>query len=245
MCPATGTTTSSSELPQAPSTRAALALLLGCYRCAELLRRPAWDFAPDLARLREVGLSDEALGALVARGAVVHQAEPPRPNGLLRRPPATATATWSAQSRFMLTAEGVTLGLWAASPQADAAPRGPARQAAGGPPTGHEKPEWEPALRELRYRGQVVKRFHRAAQNQECLLNSFQELGWPCRLDDPLPAERGTDAAERLRDTVKTLNRSQQRHLLVFRAEVDGRGVRWAPLEGGGPDLPAPPPIFP
>jgi hypothetical protein len=71
------------------------------------------------------------------------------------------------------------------------------KQAAGQVLAAHEEPEWEPTLCELRYRGRVVKQFHRAAPNQECILNAFQELGWPERVDDPLPQERGADGVER------------------------------------------------
>jgi hypothetical protein len=140
----------------------------------------------------------------------------------------------------VLTAEGVDLASQVAPPtRTDGVSGTSTKQVAGQALAGHEKPEWEPALGELRYRGQVVKQFHRSAPNQECILNAFQELGWPERVDDPLPKERGAGGLERLRETVKSLNRGQ--HVLHFRVEPDGRGVRWIALEDGGAHLPASP----
>jgi hypothetical protein len=136
-----------------------------------------------------------------------------------------------------LTDDGVTLAWQIASARRGGATCTMPR------PAGGERPEWGPTLRELRYRGRLVKRFRRAAPNQEGVLNTFEELGWPARVDDPLPPERGTDPAERLRETVKSLNRGQQGPLLLFRIEPDQRGVRWAALEEGALVLPASPPI--
>jgi hypothetical protein len=57
------------------------------------------------------------------------------------------------------------------------------------------------------------------------ILKAFQEEGWPVRIDDPLPFQKGIDSKSRLRDTVKALNRSQQ--VLRFHLDGTGEGVRW------------------
>jgi hypothetical protein len=90
---------------------------------------------------------------------------------------------------------------------------------------------WDAVRRELRWQEKVVKHFRRCAPNQELLLESFQEQGWPERIDDPLPRDGNTIAEDRLRETVKSLNRGITRGGLRFRVEVGGRGVRWGWLE--------------
>jgi hypothetical protein len=91
------------------------------------------------------------------------------------------------------------------------------------------KPHWDAQRRELRYRGLVVKRFHKPAPNQELILTSFQELGWPQRIDDPLPPQGEIVPSIRLHDTLGRLNRTLQKPLLHFGSDGTGQGVVWKP----------------
>ena len=50
-------------------------------------------------------------------------------------------------------------------------------------------PEWDETRRELRFDGQVIKRYRVPARNQALVLATFQELDWPEVIDDPLPPE--------------------------------------------------------
>ena len=68
-----------------------------------------------------------------------------------------------------------------------------------------------PHHRELRYAGQVIKRYCVPAPNQELILTAFQEEGWPYCFDDPLPPVDDIDPKHRLQVTIKALNRSQVR----------------------------------
>ena len=55
------------------------------------------------------------------------------------------------------------------------------------------KPHWEPTQRELRLGDRIVKRFRVPARNQELILKSFEEEGWPAHIDDPLPVTGDID----------------------------------------------------
>lgn len=83
-----------------------------------------------------------------------------------------------------------------------------------------EKPTWDKATRELRYRGRLCKCFVRRANNQWEVLSSFEELDWRYRIDDPV-SQPGN-----LKDTLRDLNRGMKH--LVFRADGTGEGVLWS-----------------
>jgi hypothetical protein len=75
----------------------------------------------------------------------------------------------------------------------------------------------------------VVKELLRDAPTQEAILAAFEAAGWPGRIADPLPEDRAVDAKQRLRDTVKNLQRGVAPRTIRFRADGRGRGVRWEP----------------
>jgi len=77
----------------------------------------------------------------------------------------------------------------------------------------------------------VVKQFKVPAPNQEVILASFEEEGWPPRIDDPLPPQADQDSKRRLHDTIITLNRHQKNRLIRFSGDGSGEGVRWDPCD--------------
>jgi hypothetical protein len=91
------------------------------------------------------------------------------------------------------------------------------------------RPNYDSASRELRWRGQLVKRLQRAGSNQLPVLLAFESQGWPARIDDPLPVDPGTDVKARLRETVRSLN--ERREWPVIRFVVIDRGVGWSVVE--------------
>jgi hypothetical protein len=184
-----------------PGLRALLSLLVGAYRCAGLLGRPPQDFPCRWAQLRRTGVEEEVVRDLVAGGQL--EVRPPAEAGGLEHP-------WDPRTRLVLTSGGAELAfrvLEEAHPE----------WAEGGP-----RPRWDARTREVWFRSRLVKRLRRTAPNQECVLAAFEETGWPRRMDDPLP--RGAD---RLRETVKSLNRGQLWPALRFTIEADGQGLRW------------------
>ena len=88
-------------------------------------------------------------------------------------------------------------------------------------------PEWDGIRHELRYLGEVVKRFKHRSPNQESVLAAFQEESWPFKIDDPLsPAGEG-DPKRRLNDTIKGLNNHQCIQTLRFHGDGTGEGIIW------------------
>lgn len=78
-------------------------------------------------------------------------------------------------------------------------------------------PSWNASDRELWLARVLDMKLCRVAPDQELLLTTFQELGWPRRIDSPWPAS----AHERLRNAIKKLNRHSQ--FVCFHG--DGTGV--------------------
>jgi hypothetical protein len=90
-----------------------------------------------------------------------------------------------------------------------------------------EVPDYDQVARVLRWRGEVVKRLRREAASQEAVLRAFQLAGWPERIDDPLEADPVLDRKERLRETVKSLNKGMAPGTICFHADGTGQGFRW------------------
>jgi hypothetical protein len=200
-----------------PSVRAAFACLLGEFECARCLGRSVWDFPVALPHLQATGLSDALLRALIDAGCVEHRIELTHPGGKRRRFLQSGGLRWHKRSCFALTPAGADLAR-------QALPEARQRSAHE---LATETPYWDAAVRDLWHRRRLVKHFRRAAPNQEYLLDALQELGWVARIDDPLPRRADVDPQDRLRDTVKSLNRSQDPLVIHFEVEVTGRGVRW------------------
>jgi hypothetical protein len=97
---------------------------------------------------------------------------------------------------------------------------------------GHDPlPAWDPAERKLYLGDRLLHEFKQRAPQQIRLLDAFQEQGWtPARIDDPLPWRRGgreEDRKERLRQTIKNLNRGLPPDTIRFRGDGTGEGVIW------------------
>jgi len=99
-------------------------------------------------------------------------------------------------------------------------------------------PIWDRERQELRLGGILVKQFKVPAPNQEIILSTFQDDGWPPRIDDPLPPQHNQDSKRRLHDTINALNRNQKQSLLRFLGDGSGEGIRWQAISGTLPDEP-------
>jgi hypothetical protein len=62
------------------------------------------------------------------------------------------------------------------------------------------------------------------------VLAAFQVADWSERILDPLEWEPGLDPTERLRETVKSLNRGLTPGTIRFHADGTGAGIRWEPV---------------
>jgi hypothetical protein len=100
------------------------------------------------------------------------------------------------------------------------------------PLTRQAGPHWEKYLRQLLWGLRLIKQYRQPAESQEAILAAFEELGWPFRMDDPLPPKSEQDGRQRLHDTIKRLNRYQLHEALRFHGDGTGKGIYW---EGSGP----------
>jgi hypothetical protein len=89
-------------------------------------------------------------------------------------------------------------------------------------------PFWEKDRGRLWYGNLLVKEFHQRAPFQRLVLDTFQEVNWQSRIDDPLPWDENVDTHERLRNVVKGLNRDQLIQILEFWTDGTGTGLCWA-----------------
>jgi hypothetical protein len=94
-------------------------------------------------------------------------------------------------------------------------------------PKSKKKPRWDADAHQLLWRGAVIKTFRHDAANQRRVLQAFQDLDWPSRIDDPLPVTASVRRKLRLRETVKSLNRSLRGAGIRFRMDGTTTGAFW------------------
>ena len=186
-------------------------------------QRDAWQFAVEISRLTELGLTSSDLRWLVEKGYAAHAREITEAGDPDRRFALGINTAFSAETRFHLTDGGLAL----------AAGRGavPALLRFCNPGASKDAgkciPQWHGSDSTLYLGSQIVKRFTRPSPNQEIILATFEEEGWPERIDDPLPQANGIEPKRRLHDSIKWLNRNQAIRLLRFSGDGSGEGVRW------------------
>jgi hypothetical protein len=187
-----------------PELPAALGVLRrGCDYAVECRCDP-WDFAVTAVDLRALGLTTNDLRYLLHKGYVHHAVEKTKPKDKRRVFGPLDRAVFTEKSAFVLTAGAYTT------------PRQP------------QVPFYDRELRELWLGGVLVKRFRRPAELQHTILSSFQELGWPRRIDDPLPTHHDQVPKLRLKDTIKRLNQNHKKRSIRFRGGGTGLEIIWA-----------------
>lgn len=92
-------------------------------------------------------------------------------------------------------------------------------------------PRWDPVRHELFLEGRIVKRFKQHSPNQEAVLTAFQEEDWPPAVLDPLAPLPNRDPKQRLRDTIKNLNRHQMEARIQFSGDGSGEQVLWEAVQ--------------
>lgn len=217
--------------------RAAVRQLYAGHSYAADLRESCWEFAIGMPSLTAAGLSENDVRWLLKRGYLEHRVEITPPGKAAREFCAPRASGIQVSSVFALTATGVT---FAESLLALETRRRVTLQQVGLDPLvesvrpsdkfspQRKRPRWDAVSRELLVADQVVKKFNRPAANQHCVLDVFEEDGWPGVIDDPLPPKPGVDQRRRLRDTVYALNQNQVHRLLSFHCDGDGEQIRWS-----------------
>jgi hypothetical protein len=99
------------------------------------------------------------------------------------------------------------------------------RQDSGGNLGDHDdapKPSWDRSKGELSFDGETVRRIRciGVAKNVVLVLDTFQELGWPDRVDSPLSPDRQKHHA-----TISSLNTDLSR--IRFGSDGEGKGFIW------------------
>ena len=79
----------------------------------------------------------------------------------------------------------------------------------------------------LCWKGRLIKTLRRKAGCQRAILEAFASAGWPRLLDDPLGVAPPEQARERLRQTIKNLNKSMEPDTIRFHTDGRGQAVRW------------------
>ena len=210
-----------------PRFQAGLSILRESHEYALQMQRPKWDFAVEIRELRTTaGLTSSDLRWLVCRGIVEHASEVTCQcqDGRVFRP--TGRLTFTKRTCFVLAGHGAAAAFQdPGTSTAQPLPHAPLPSNAATP-----VPQWDKERQELRLGRLLVKQFKVPAPNQEVILASFQEEGWPPRIDDPLPPQANQDSKRRLHDTITTLNRHQKHRLIRFSGDGSGEGVRWDPF---------------
>lgn len=197
-------------------------ILLDAYDFAQELDVGPEQFAVEWPVLSRFAITPNDVRWLHAKHFVLHLVEHVHTDGSERRFEQRTPLAFQANSCFQLTELGVhtVRALNAHLLEHPVPPPPPA-------PFAQCCPYWDADRRELRWGESLIKRFKIAAPNQEIILCSFQEEGWPPHLDDPLPPVHDVEPKRRLHDTIVSLNRHHEQPGLRFTGDGTGRGVRW------------------
>jgi hypothetical protein len=227
----------STSTPISAPLREALNLLLKADAYARDVDVSRWAFAVEIDRLLSVGVTHCDLRWLLHKGVISHAVEATSPIGSSRTYSLEGSAVFSKGSCFCLTADGRRFAdLAKVNGSGIIIEMGSANNPSGNGHATFDQPVWDAQRQELTFGGVVVKRFKVPAPNQELVLASFQEEGWPVRIDDPLPPRPEIDSKRRLQDTITSLNRCQVHKLIAFHGDGHGVGVKWEAISAALPE---------
>ena len=204
----------------APPTRAALAQLLKARDYARDVQCDPWEFAIEIDRLTNLGITTSDIRWLVKKGYVEHASEVTGPADTSRKFEGRNNLAFTKASCFLL-ADSAATALKNMGPD----PNATGTTAQDVAPA--VRPYWDADDRTLYMGQQVVKEYRVRSPNQEAVLSAFEEEQWPHYIDDPLSPVGDQNPKQRLRDTIKCLNANQRNHLIRFRGDGTGERVRW------------------
>ena len=215
--------------------QAGLNVLKQAYNYAQDLKRDVWDFAVEIRRLRASGLINNDLRWLIWKGYVEHGREITKPGDAAREFRRDEGLIFAKRTCFVLTDQGAqVVGMTSNNMRFDHRSNGSHFRSNGrfaGEASAREQeiqvPSWDRDRHQLRLDGRLIKEFKLNSPNQEAILMAFEEEGWPPRIDDPLIPHPETESKERLRNTIKSLNRKQVHRLIRFMGDGTGEAVRW------------------
>lgn len=212
-----------------------LSRILQAYDYAMDLDRAAWDFAVEINDLRSVGLTNSDFRWLIWKGWVQHARERTSPGDPSRQFRPDDGLVFGKRSCFVFTEAGAdaarrnaaTVQVSPTGPHGNGRTKRAQRSGSALRQNGARRPIWDRDRQQLQVRGRLVKQFKLHSPNQETILMAFEEEGWPPRIDDPLMPQHDIDPKERLRNTIKSLNRKQVHRLIRFMGDGTGQAIRW------------------
>lgn len=214
-----------------PRLRPGLCLLLDGHYYAQELGRDRWEFAVEIELLHAAGLNNNDLRWLVGKGYAEQSVETKSKGKVRRLSHRAGRFVPPRGSCYALTDAGVELVQKVlAAPEAAIPRRGTESQSEGGQAAQEDRPHWDVETHSLYWRGQLVKHFKHEAPFQEAILEAFQASNWSRFVVVTLPKEDGVNPKERLRVTIKNLNRGCGRRI-QFTQEGNGARVGWRPVD--------------
>jgi hypothetical protein len=212
--------------------------LLQAHRYAQDAGSDEWDFALEINRLYESGMTINELRWLVAKQLVRHGRETTVDGDSHRSFQPHCGLNFTTETCLILTPAGVEFTEGVGCGSASIATGNTAFPRINSPTRGESncrrpvvKPHWNSVRRELWLDDTLVKCFRVRAANQEIILSAFEEEGWPPHIDDPLPAANNIDPGTRLHDAIYRLNSCQKSTLLRFRGNGNANGIFWEQLK--------------
>jgi hypothetical protein len=219
----------------------ALCLLWEAWQYAHELGCDLWEFAVELPVLQNAGLTINELRWLVMKGFAEHGRDVTSKGDVHRKFRRGGPLLNHSRASLVLTEKGCQWlrglsderrnGVHVSLPVDNESSR--TSQAATYQPcpqAPQQIPQWDHDRQELRFGEATVKRYRLPSPNQETVLMAFEEERWPPRIDDPLPVRPGSNAKQRLHDTIKGLNRHQVHRRIRFMGDGSGTGIRWEPI---------------
>ena len=201
--------------------------LLDAIELSRDAEQNCWEFALEIESFVQLGLYSSHLRWMICKHLIQHAYETTDRSMDSRSFEPQTTLAFNSTSCFVLT----TLGEhWARQLRGENVGDVKTLELGLDKPREDDKPIWDSDMRELRFRGEVVKRYKVPSPNQQIVLAAFDEESWPCRVDDPLMPHPEIDPKRRLHDTIKSLNRHQIVPLLRFYGDGTGEGVRWGTI---------------
>jgi hypothetical protein len=224
-------------MPLAHRLQPALQLLLEAHEYAREVACDSWQFAVEIDALYAAGLTNSDLRWLLHAAYAEQARELTAEDDPARTFGPDGGRRLGEASCFVLTPAGVLLaaGLGGTS-EPPSRPAAVPIEPTPPPVVRPAAPAWDRDRRCLWFGAELVKQFKVPAPNQEVILATFEEEGWPVRIDDPLPMHAAIDPKRRLHDTINSLNRNQRVRCLRFVGNGCGEAIRWEPLAGPAPD---------
>ena len=211
--------------------------LVRARKLAENVDKDKWQFAVEIRRLREIGMSDCELRWLICKNLIQHGDETTTHSDSTRSFRRIGDLNISERCCFVITDLGVEfMREFGRDSNAEnsllqvhrvASHQNLALRMRPIIPNRAALPHWDSMRHELNWQGRLVKRFKHRSPNQEAVLAAFQEEGWPFKVDDPLTQVDDCDPKRRLNDTIKGLNHHQDSKLIRFRGDGTGEGIIW------------------